>query len=120
MTSLVERCPQRREVLVELRLVGVRVRMGEIELSHRVHRHDMEVGVGHLEPSDHQADASWGEHRHLRTANRMSNLGEVSSRGCSEIGPEVGFLTGHHKGVTIGQRADIEKAHTEVVFPQHS
>lgn len=41
---------------IEVGGIGMRVRLSEVQMMHVVDRHYVEMGVGHLETGDHQAD----------------------------------------------------------------
>jgi len=106
-------------VFVEESLIGLGVCEGKVELSHRIHRHHVKVGVRYFETSNHQPDSSWSKYGHLRSTDRVSNGGQMTSGRRTKVGPQVALLARNDKSVPGSERTDVEEADGEVVFPQH-
>lgn len=80
----------------------------------------MHVGVGNLKPGDQQPNSARRHNQHLGLSNGLSNLGQMSGCRGIEVGPLIDLGTRNHQAVPGGQRSNVEKRHTNVVFPQHA
>lgn len=86
-------------MLIEQILVRRLVCVYKVELCHRIHRYDVDMGVWHFETGDHQADSGRGKDRLLGLANAMGDGHEVRCGGGGEVSPLIDLLAWHDQGV---------------------
>lgn len=107
-------------MFVEVGCRRIGVRLTEVEISHRVDRHDVQVGVGHLETGDHEANSLGCKQRSLGIPNLMCSFHEM--RGCfgREVDPLVGLRLWDDENVSWCERSNVEECDAKIVIENHA
>lgn len=77
----------------------------------------MHVGVGHLKPGDHLADAGGGEGLLLGGADLVRNPHQMRCRTDVEVDPVIDFSDGHDEGMARRDGVDRHEGYAGVVAP---
>jgi hypothetical protein len=112
-----QRLPEDVRHRVEVVRVGVGVGLREVEVSHVVDRHHVQVGVGNLEAGDHQPHPGGGEGRLLGVADSVCHLRAMGRHVGREVGPAVDLGHGNDEDVAPVEGPDVDHGDTQVVTP---
>ena len=96
-------------------LVGVGFSPAEVEVTHAVHRHDVDVDMGYFEAGDHQANTGRGEQIALCSSDSLSDHHQMGGSVGVEISPMVDLGSGHDENVAGRKWPDVHERNACVV-----
>lgn len=119
--------PERHESLAQfighsIKLGGIDRRVGvpEVEIGHRVDGQDVQMGMGDLEPGDHQPDSSAREGLTLSSTDVVGHHHQMGRDCAVQINPLIDFDLRNHEAMAPVQRPNVDHDHTVVVIPDQA
>lgn len=85
---------------------------GEVQVSFRPDWNNVEMGVRHLEPGDHQTHSDGGERHLLGTTDALGDHHQVRCQVGVEVEPVVDLQARHHQGVSRTKGSDGQERHS--------
>lgn len=92
-------------------------RVGEVQIRDTVHRHQVEVQMGHLEAGDHQPDPLGIKSSLDGRPDAAGDIEQVSRQVRWTVDPVVDLLDRHNQGVTVPEGIDGHEGDTTLVTP---
>ncbi len=106
--------------MIQICRIRVRLGVGDVEIVHVPHRHEVPVQVGNLQAGDHHPYLRGREGRVQRPAQITSHGREVGDEPRFGIDPMIDLVPRDDERVARGQRVDRQERDATVVLPHET